>query len=83
MADVPVGTSMAYLIAPPNEAIVGLDAALKAADVDINVFYGPPTETNFAGGLLTGEQWACEEACRAFGAAVCRVADEPVQQEDY
>ena len=83
MADVPVGTSMAYLIAPPNEAIVGLDAALKAADVDLNVFYGPPTETNFAGGLLTGEQWACEEACRAFGAAVCRVADDPVQQEDY
>ena len=82
-AGVPVGTSMAYLIAPPNEAIVGLDAALKAADVDINVFYGPPTETNFAGGLLTGEQWACEEACRAFGAAVCRVADEPVRQEDY
>ena len=64
-AGVPVGTSMAYLIAPPNEAIVGLDAALKAADVDLNVFYGPPTETNFAGGLLTGEQWACEEACRA------------------
>ena len=82
-AGVPVGTSMAYLIAPPNEAIVGLDATLKAADVDLNVFYGPPTETNFAGGLLTGEQWACEEACRAFGAAVCRVADEPVRQEDY
>ena len=39
-AGVPVGTSMAYLIAPPNEAIVGLDAALKAADVDINVFAG-------------------------------------------
>ena len=55
----------------------------EMADVDINVFYGPPTETNFAGGLLTGEQWACEEACRAFGAAVCRVADDPVQQEDY
>lgn len=82
VAGVPVGTSMAYLIAPPNEAIVGLDAALKSAVVDLSVFYGPPTETNFAGGLLTGEQWACEEACRAFAAAVCRVAAEPVQQDD-
>lgn len=80
-ANVPKGTSMAYLIAPPNEAVVGLDAALKAADVDISVFYGPPTETNFAGGLLTGEQYACEEACRAFAAAVCRVADNPVSEE--
>ena len=82
-ANVPRGTSMAYLIAPPNEAIVGLDAALKAADVTISTFYGPPTETNFAGGLLTGEQYACEEASRAFAAAVCRVADEPVRQDDY
>lgn len=82
-AGVPLGTSMAYLIAPPNEAIVGLDAALKAADVDINCFYGPPTETNFAGGLLTGEQWACEAACNAFADAVCRVAAEPILQEDY
>lgn len=82
-AGVPVGTSMAYLIAPPNEAIVGLDAALKAADVDLSVFYGPPTETNFAGGLLTGEQYAVEEACRAFAGAVCRVADNPIQEEEW
>lgn len=83
MAGVPRGTSMAYLIAPPNEAIVGIDAALKAAEVEISVFYGPPTETNFAGGLLTGEQYECEEACRAFAAAVCRVAKEPVTEEEW
>ena len=40
MANVPQGTAMAYLIAPPIEAMVGLDAALKAADVEIKVFYG-------------------------------------------
>ena len=34
--------------------MVGLDAALKAADVRLCVFYGPPSETNFGGGLLTG-----------------------------
>ena len=65
-AGVPEGTAMAYLIAPPLEAMVGLDAALKAAQVEMKVFYGPPSETNFAGGLLTGEQAACKAACEAF-----------------
>ena len=78
MAGVAEGTAMAYLIAPPVEAVIGLDAALKAADVVMNVFYGPPTETNFAGGLLTGDQAACKAACDAFAQAVCSVADRPV-----
>ena len=69
---------MAYLIAPPCEAIVALDAALKAADVELKVFYGPPTETNFAGGLLTGDQAACQAACQAFAEAVCKIASNPV-----
>ena len=77
-ASVPEGTPMAYLIAPPLEAIVGLDAAIKAADVELKVFYGPPSETNFAGGLLTGDQAACKAACEAFSGAVCGVADEPL-----
>ena len=69
---------MAYLIAPPLEAMVGLDAALKAADVTLNVFYGPPSETNFAGGLLTGDQAACKAACEAFADTVCSIADDPL-----
>lgn len=81
-AGVPEGTPMAYLIAPPCEAMVGLDAALKAADVALRVYYGPPTETNFAGGLLTGDQAACRAACDAFAAAVCRVAVRPVQDPE-
>ncbi len=76
-AGVKVGTSMAYLIAPPMEALLGLDAALKAAEVELSVFYGPPTETNFAGGLLTGEQSACQAACDAFAQAVCDAAQFP------
>jgi ethanolamine utilization protein EutL len=72
---------MAYLIAPPAEAIVALDAALKAAEVELRLFYGPPTETNFAGGLLTGDQAACQAACRAFADAVCSVAQNPVISE--
>ncbi len=77
LAGVAEGTAMAYLIAPPLEAMVALDAALKAADVTLRVFYGPPTETNFAGGLLTGDQAACRAACEAFADAVCRVAAAP------
>ena len=69
---------MAYLIAPPLEAIYGLDAALKAADVRMAAFYEPPSETNFGGGLLTGSQSACHAACAAFAQAVRQVAEEPL-----
>jgi ethanolamine utilization protein EutL len=78
-ANVPEGTAMAYLIAPPLEAMVGLDAALKAANVEMKVFYGPPSETNFAGGLLTGDQAACRAACEAFADAVCGIAASPTE----
>ena len=77
MAEVPEGTAMAYLIAPPLEAMYAMDFALKAADVEMKVFYGPPTETNFAGGLLVGEQSACRAACIAFAEAVEYAAANP------
>ncbi|MEG1390818.1 MAG: ethanolamine utilization microcompartment protein EutL [Angelakisella sp.] len=77
-AKVPEGTAMAYLIAPPLEAVCGLDAAMKAAQVEMKLFYGPPTETNFAGGLLTGDQAACKAACEAFAETVCAIADSPI-----
>jgi ethanolamine utilization protein EutL len=76
-AGVEAGESLAYLIAPPLEAMYALDSALKAADVRMVAFYGPPTETNFAGGLLTGSQSACKAACEAFAAAVILVAENP------
>lgn len=79
-ADVDEGTAMAYLIAPPMEAVCGMDAALKAAQVEMKVFYGPPSETNFAGGLLTGEQAACKAACEAFAQEINKISDKP---KDY
>ncbi|MCL2736963.1 MAG: ethanolamine utilization microcompartment protein EutL [Propionibacteriaceae bacterium] len=79
VAGVPEGTAIAYLIAPPEESIYGLDAALKAADVTLSAFYGPPSETNFGGGLLTGEQSACKAACLAFAEAVKSVAANPTE----
>lgn len=80
MAGIPEGEALAYLIAPPLEAMYGLDAALKAADVRIVAFYEPPSETNFGGGLLTGSQSACKAACMAFAQAVRMVAENP---QDY
>ncbi|MDR3164340.1 MAG: ethanolamine utilization microcompartment protein EutL [Synergistaceae bacterium] len=79
IAGINEGASIAYLIAPPEEAIYGLDAALKAADVRIAAFYGPPSETNFGGGLLTGSQSACKAACDAFAEAVKHVAANPTE----
>ena len=77
-AGIQEGESLAYLIAPPLEAMYALDVALKAADVRLVVFYGPHSETNFGGGLLTGSQSACKAACDAFAEAVKSVADNPL-----
>ena len=79
-AGVPVGSAIAYLIAPPLEGMYALDAALKAADVKLCKLYNPPSETNFGGGLLSGTQSACQAACDAFFQAVAEVARNPVEQ---
>ena len=78
-AGIEEGEALAYLIAPPLEAMYALDVALKAADVKMVAFYGPPSETNFGGGLLTGSQSACKAACDAFADAVLFVADNPTK----
>ena len=77
-AGVAEGMAVAYLIAPPLEAMYAMDAALKAADVKLCKLYAPPSETNFGGGLLSGTQSACDAACAAFAAAVAEVAGKPV-----
>ncbi|GIM33571.1 ethanolamine utilization microcompartment protein EutL [Paraclostridium bifermentans] len=77
VANIREGEALAYLVAPPLEAMYALDAALKAADVSLCELFEPPTETNFAGALLTGSQSACKAACDAFAQAVIAVADNP------
>jgi len=72
-----VGTPMAYLVAPPLEATIGLDAELKAAEVRAVRITTPPTETNFACAWLTGDLDACEAAAVAYAAAVVDVAATP------
>ncbi|WP_107578612.1 ethanolamine utilization microcompartment protein EutL [Clostridioides difficile] len=77
IAGIREGEALAYLVAPPLEAMYALDAAMKAADVKMCELFAPPTETNFGGALLTGSQSACKAACDAFAEAVKSVADNP------
>ena len=79
LAGVRTGSPIAYLIAPPLESMFAMDGALKAADTKLCKLYGPPSETNFGGGLLTGTQSACTAACAAFAAAVTTVAMKPIE----
>ncbi len=76
-AGIAAGEPMAYLIAPPMESSIALDAALKAADVRMLKCFPPPTETNYAGAYLGGKLDALEAAARAFAEAVCDVAERP------
>ncbi|MEI0531913.1 ethanolamine utilization microcompartment protein EutL [Brachyspira pilosicoli] len=76
-AGIALGSPLAYLVAPPLEAMYAIDAALKAADVKLAVFGPPPSETNFASAFLTGEQSACKAACMAFAEAVKSVCSNP------
>ena len=77
VAQIPQGQALAYLVAPPVEAVAALDAALKSSDVELRQFFAPPTETNFSGGLLTGTQSACQAACEAFAQTVRSIAAKP------
>lgn len=78
-AGVKPGAPMAYLIAPPLEATVAVDAALKAAPVTLAKWIPPPSETNFAGAFLTGELADLNAARDAFVAAIEEVVRSPLQ----
>ncbi|MDP2340795.1 MAG: ethanolamine utilization microcompartment protein EutL [Deltaproteobacteria bacterium] len=77
-AGVDVGAPLAYLIAPPIEAAVAVDRALKAARVRLAKWIPPPSETNFAGAFLVGELAELEAARDAFVDAVYDVGTRPL-----
>jgi ethanolamine utilization protein EutL len=79
VCNIPVGDPIAYLIAPPLEGMVALDAALKAAAVRIVSYTPPPSETNYMGVMLTGDQPACRAATIAFRDMVLEVAENPIK----
>ena len=79
VCNIPVGDPIAYLIAPPLEGVYALDAALKAAAVRIVSLTMPPSETNYMGVMLTGDQPACRAATIAFRETVLEVAQNPIK----
>jgi ethanolamine utilization protein EutL len=78
VSGLPLMSPIAYLVAPPLEGCLALDAALKAADVRIVSYTAPPSETNFMGAILSGEQSACEAAALAFQDTVLDAAARPI-----
>ncbi len=78
-AQVEPGAPIAYLIAPPAEAVVAIDAALKAAPVQLAKWMKPPSETNFAGAYLTGDLAALGAARDAFVDAIADFCAQPLR----
>lgn len=79
VCNIPAGAPIAYLVAPPMEGLVALDAALKAAAVTIAALTMPPSETNYMGVMLTGDQPACKAATVAFRDTVLEIAQNPIK----
>ena len=77
LAGIEVGDALAYLIAPPLESVVAVDAALKAANVTLCEWIGPPSETNFGGAFLTGAIPDVRAAADAFTQAIAEIARSP------
>ncbi len=69
---------MMLLVAFQKGHRLGLDAALKSANVTLGKFFGPPTETNFAGGYLTGSLADVQAAALAFTDAIAMVVQTPM-----
>ena len=72
------GDSMAYLMAPPLESVVAMDAALKSANVRLIKTFQPPTATNYGGGFLAGDLNETEAAAKAFSDTIERIAQSPM-----
>jgi ethanolamine utilization protein EutL len=79
VCNIPLGAPIAYLVAPPMEGLVALDAALKASATRIVALTMPPSETNYMGVMLTGDQPACKAATLAFQDKVLEVARDPIK----
>ncbi len=79
LCEVPEGTAIAYCVGAPIESMYAVDVALKAADVKIGAFFGPPSPTNYGGALFIGSQSACQAACAAYSEAAQSVVDLPIR----
>jgi ethanolamine utilization protein EutL len=72
------GAPLAYLIAPPLEAAVAVDRALKAGRVTLQKWIPAPSETNFSGAFLAGPLAELQAARDAFIDALHDVGTQPL-----
>jgi len=56
-----------------------MDAALKVAAVQVVSYTAPPSETNYMGVILTGDQASCRAAAMKFQETVLEVANQPCE----
>ena len=49
-----------------------------AANVELATYIPAPSETNYSGAFLAGDQAACTAACNAFRDAVVQIAGAPL-----
>ncbi len=75
--------SMAYLVAPPIEATVAFDRAIKAANVVVKKIFTPPTETNYAAIWLHGDLNSCQAAAEAFTESVVETGRNPNYRANF
>ena len=68
--NLPKGTSIAYVSAPPLEGIIGVDEVLRTTEVKIVEFRDTLTTSNRSGAIFTGTSSDCDAACSAFAQAV-------------
>ncbi|GIW22785.1 MAG: hypothetical protein KatS3mg068_1792 [Candidatus Sericytochromatia bacterium] len=76
------GESIAYLMAPPIEAIISIDFALKNSDTKLVKYFKPPTKTNYSGAYLTGNLSDCIAASDAFLEKVKEIYNNPIENYD-
>jgi len=72
------GEAIAYLMAPPLEAIISVDFALKNSDTKLVKYFKPPTKTNYSGAYLTGSLSNCIAASESFIEKVKEIYNNPI-----
>lgn len=72
------GSALAYLFAPPIEATIAIDYALKNSDTTLVRFFKEPTNINFSGAYLTGSLSECLSARDAFISSIEEIHLNPI-----
>lgn len=75
----PVGSSIAYLVAPAILGVIGIDEAMTVANVEIVKYWGTPTPSNLCGAIVTGTQSQCMTAVEGFKNVIFDTVEDPIE----